>query len=326
VIIVRSPLRITLGGGGTDLPSYYRQHCGSLIAATIDKYVYVSVMQPFRDGIYLKYSDIEHVDQIKDVQHPIVRAALGLLMPEPCNVELVSLADVPAGTGLGSSGTFTVALVKALSAFQRKHITAEAAAKMACKIEIDLLATAVGKQDQYAAAYGGISKYEFHSDESVHVRPLGLSSQTLHDLEDRLALFFTGYVHSASEILKDQNVRTQTGDASMIENLHRVKQLGVATATALEAGRTEEFGEILHEQWGFKKSRVAGASNPQIDEWYELARKNGATGGKLVGAGAGGFLLCYAKDRRKLAVAMEAAGLKELRFRFDFDGARTVMQ
>lgn len=325
MIIVRSPLRITLGGGGTDLPSYYRNHGGALISAAIDKYVYVSVIRPFTPGIFLKYSSLERVEHVDQVQHPIMRETLRMMSPDPWQIEITTLADIPSGTGLGSSGAFTAALVKAIGAYQKKPMETGEIASLACEIEIDRLASPVGKQDQYVSAYGGITSFQFHRNDQVDVAPLKLSPATLFDLEDNLALFFTGFDRSASVILQDQDLRTRKDDAAVIENLHFVKELGLRSQRALEAGRCAELGEIFHEHWEVKKRRSGAISNPKIDAWYALARANGAIGGKLVGAGGGGFLLFYAENRRKLARAMADAGLEELRFRFDFDGTRILL-
>jgi D-glycero-alpha-D-manno-heptose-7-phosphate kinase len=324
MIITRSPLRITLGGGGTDLPSYYRQHGGFLIAAAIDKYVYVTVMRPFIEGIYLKYSKLEHVSAIDDVQHPMIREALRLIGFRTPQVEITTLADIPAGTGLGSSGSFATALLKALYAHRRRLLHPRELAATACAIEIDTLGEPVGKQDQYAAAYGGVTCFTFHPDDTVEARPLALSMQSLFDLEDNLLLFFTGYSRSAGSILLDQKVRSERADAAMLANLHHVKDLGARSCRALERGRLSEFGALMDEHWQHKKRRSGGMSNPQIDEWYELARANGALGGKLVGAGGGGFLLFYAEEHRRLRAAMAGAGLEEVRFRFDFEGTKVL--
>ena len=325
MLITRSPLRISLGGGGTDLPSYYREHGGSLIAAAIDKYVWVTVLRPFVPGIYLKYSQIEHVDAVADVKHPIVREAFTMMGIAAPQHEITTLADIPAGTGLGSSGSFTTALLKALYSFERRLLPPDEIARLACELEIDRLGRAVGKQDQYIAAYGGITCFDFHKDGTVHAQPLNVSQSTLHALEDNLLLFFTGFSRSASEILEDQDTRTKRADVAMIDNLHYVKELGVRSRRSLEAGTPELFGEIMHEHWEHKRKRSSGMSNPQIDQWYELGRRNGAIGGKLVGAGGGGFLLFYASDRRKLRAAMTTAGLQEVRFRFEFEGTRVVV-
>ena len=324
MIITRSPLRITLGGGGTDLPSYYREHGGFLIAAAIDKYVYVTVMRPFMAGIYLKYSKLEQVDAVDDVQHPIMREAIRMLEFKTPQIEITTLADIPSGTGLGSSGSFTTALLRALYAHRRRLILPSVLAQLACEIEINRLHEPIGKQDQYSAAYGGVTCFEFCPDEAVNARPLNARMDTLYDLEDNLLLFFTGFARNAGSILKDQHVRTQKSDPGMLQNLHTVKELGLRSKQLLETGQTREFGELLHAHWEHKKQRSNGMTNPQIDEWYELGRAHGAIGGKLVGAGGGGFLMFYAEDRARLRQAMSHAGLEEVRFRFDFEGTKVL--
>lgn len=325
MIIARSPLRVTFGGGGTDVPSYYHEYGGFLIAAAIDKYVYVTVMRPFTPGIFLKYSKLEHVEHLEEVQHPIVREAVRMMGYNVPQVEITTLADIPAGTGLGSSGSFTTALLKALHAFERKLLLPGQIAQLACEIEIDRLGEPIGKQDQYIAAYGGITRFHFNPDDSVDAAPLKISPETLFDLEDNLLLFFTGFSRSAGSILKDQVDAIHKDNEEMLNNLHYVKELGYRSQKAIETGKTALFGEIMHEHWEHKKKRSGGMSNAQIDEWYELGRKNGAVGGKLVGAGGGGFLMFYAEDRRKLRQAMAKAGLDEVRFRFDFEGTKVIL-
>lgn len=325
MIIVRSPLRITLGGGGTDLPSYYRENEGFLVSAAIDKYVYVTVLRPFAPGIYLKYSQLEHVDKVEDVRHPIIREALQMLDFRNPQIEITTLADIPAGTGLGSSGSFTTGLLKALYAHRRHYLHQQELAQLACHVEIDRLGEPIGKQDQYIAAYGGLTCFTFHKDDRVTAVPLAVSNDTLYDLEDNLLLFFTGFSRSAGSILKDQNTRTQDSDDEMLRNLHYVKELGVRSRDALEAGDCRRFGELMHEHWEHKKRRSGGMSNAQIDDWYALGMANGARGGKLVGAGGGGFLMFYANDRKLLRSAMASAGLDEVRFRFDFEGSKVLL-
>lgn len=325
MIIVRSPLRISLGGGGTDLPSYYRDHEGFLIAGAIDKYVYVTVMRPFTPGIFLKYSQLEHVEKVDEVRHPIIREAVKQLDFKTPQLEITTLADIPAGTGLGSSGSFTTALLKALYAHRKRLIHPEELAELACHIEIDRLGEPIGKQDQYIAAFGGLTCFTFRKNDTVEAKPLAVSVDTMHDMEDNLMLFFTGFSRSASSILKDQNTRTKQSDGDMLNNLHFVKELGLRSKEALEGGDPLRFGELMHEHWEHKKRRSGGMSNPQIDEWYQLGMQNGAVGGKLVGAGGGGFLMFYAKDRGKLRKAMTRAGLEEVRFHFDFEGTKVIL-
>lgn len=325
MIITRSPLRISLGGGGTDLPSYYERSGGFLIAAAIDRYVYVTVMRPFGPGIFLKYSKIEQVQTVDQVQHPTIREALRMMELRTPQIEITTLADIPAGTGLGSSGSFTTALIKALYAHRRRLLHSYEVARIACEIEIERLGEPVGKQDQYIAAYGGITCFDFNPDGSVDARPLACSMDTLFDLEDNLLLFFTGYCRSAGTILLDQKVRSEQRDTEMVSNLDSVKELGFRSRVALEAGDCRQFGELMHEHWVNKKRRSGGMSNPQIDEWYELGRRNGAIGGKLVGAGGGGFLMFYAEDRQRLRQVMARAGLEEVRFRFDYEGTKVLL-
>ena len=324
MIIARSPLRISLGGGGTDLPSYYREHEGFLIAAAIDKYVYVTINRPFNEGIYLKYSEIEHVKTVDEVSHNIIREALKLENLNTPQVEISSIADLPSGTGLGSSGSFTTALLKALYAYRHRHINPEELAELACAIEIDRLKEPIGKQDQYIASVGGITCFAFHKDNSVTFAPLKISRETFHKLEDNLLLFFTGFSRSASEILKDQHIKSQKNDVDMLNNLHFVKEIGYLSKDALESGNTDKFGELMHQHWEHKKKRSGGMSNQDIDTWYETALKNGAIGGKVVGAGGGGFLMFMADDATKLRSAMKKSGLQEVRFKFDFEGAKVI--
>jgi len=325
MIIARSPLRITLGGGGTDLASYYQEHEGFLVAAAIDRYVYVTVIQPFSPGIYLKYSALEHVDTPEQVAHPILREALRLQHLASPQIEITTLADIPAGTGLGSSGSFTTALLKALYAHQHKVIDPHELAALACHIEIERLREPIGKQDQFIAAFGGITGFTFHRDGHVGVQPLRLTQRTIHELEDNLLLFFTGFSRTAGSILRDQDLRSRAHEASVLENLHYVKSLGYRSREALESGDLVAFGELMHEHWEHKKRRSREVSNPQIDGWYSLAMASGAIGGKVVGAGGGGFLMFYARDRTGLRNAMARAGLQEVRFRFDFEGTKVVM-
>ena len=325
MIITRSPLRITFGGGGTDLPSYYQEHGGFLVAAAIDKYVYVTVMRPFTQGIFLKYSQLEHVERIEDVHHRIIREALRELGFRTPQIEITTLADIPAGTGLGSSGSFTTALLKALYAHRRRLLHPSELAELACDIEINRLGEPVGKQDQYIAAYGGLTCFTFNPDGSVEAEPLRMPMDGLFNLEDNLLLFFTGFSRSAGDILADQKRRSEGHDAAMIENLHAVKELGLRSRDALARGDAPAFGALMDEQWQQKKRRSGGMSNPHIDEWYELARRNGALGGKLVGAGGGGFLLFYSEDHRRLRAVMSKAGLEEVRFRFDFEGTKVLL-
>jgi len=320
MLITRTPLRISIGGGGTDLPTYYRRSGATVVSAAIDKYVFISVNRTFVPDYFVKYAALERAESIDDLQHPIIRECLRDTGIAP-GVEIVSTADIPSGTGLGSSGTFTVGLLRALHAFNHTHVTSADLAEQACSIEIDRLGQPVGKQDQYIAAFGGLTCFEFRPDDTVDVRRLDVPRSTLHELEERLMLFFTGYSRSASEILADQKARSEAEDPAMLDSLDFTDKLGRRIRTALEDGEPEAFADLMHEHWEYKRARSAGISNERIDAWYELGRANGARGGKLVGAGAGGFLLFYADDPRRLRRAMAHAGLPEVRFRFDHDGS-----
>jgi len=325
MIITRSPLRISLGGGGTDLPSYYRNHGGFLIAAAIDKYVYININRRFVNRFLLKYSQFEETDTIDAIKHPIIREALRLLDVDENNLEITSIADIPAGTGLGSSGSFTTGLLKALHAWNRNSLHPGQLAEQACDIEMNKLGEPIGKQDQYIAAIGGVTAFTFHQDGRVEYRPVALSDETLFNLEDNLLLFFTGYARSASVILKDQDDRSKKNDQAMIENMHATKELGYKSLDALESGNLAEFAGLMDVHWQRKKARSSGMSNTQINEWYDYAMANGALGGKLIGAGGGGFLMFYAQDKAKLRHAMRAKGLQEVRFRFDFEGTKVIV-
>jgi D-glycero-alpha-D-manno-heptose-7-phosphate kinase len=325
MIITRSPLRISLGGGGTDLPSYYKKHSGFLIAAAIDKYVYITLHQTFGQELILKYSKLERVSTVAEIQHPIIREALKLIGIDG-HMEITSMADIPAGTGLGSSGSFTTALLKALHAHKKNIIHPRDLAEQACHIELDLLSEPIGKQDQYIASYGGLTCFQFLPNGQVEATPLKIDSETLYNLEDNLLLFFTGYSRLASNILKDQDEKSRQSNKEMIDNLHFVKDLGYQSQEALEIGDLRKFGELMNTHWEHKKKRSGGMSKPEIDKWYTLAMENGALGGKLIGAGGGGFLMFYADDKAKLRHAMIQAGLKEVRFRFDFEGTKVIIQ
>jgi len=327
MIIARSPLRVTLGGGGTDLASYYRKYGGFLISAAIDKYVYITVHHPFMQVIKLKYSAMETVDTLNDIKHPILRETLKMVYKdENPRIEIVSFADIPSGTGLGSSGSFTTALLKALYAYKKDLISPKELAQRACDIEINKLKEPIGKQDQYISAYGGITCFDFKKDGKVVAYPLKIDKQVLYDLEDNLLLFFTGYTRSASGILKEQHQKSNANDKAMIDNLHFIKELGIENKKALEKGDLKKFGKLMNVHWEHKKKRSISMSNEKIDRWYELALKNGALGGKLIGAGGGGFLMFYATDHVKLRRVMTSAGLEEVRFRFDFEGTKVMIQ
>jgi D-glycero-alpha-D-manno-heptose-7-phosphate kinase len=323
MIITRAPLRITLGGGGTDLPSYYQDFGGFVLSAAISKYIFIAINRTFTPDYFLKYSALERIERPEQIEHPIVREVL-LAHDIGPSVEIVSMADIPSGTGLGSSGAFTVGLLRAVHAFRRDHVGAGDLAEEACAIEIDRLRRPVGKQDQYVAAFGGLKCFDFRPDGQVEVSPLGVSTETLYDLEEHLLMFFTGYSRDANRVLVEQKARSESGDVQMIDNLHFVKELGLRSKATLEQGDTEGFALLMHEHWEHKKKRSTSMSNSDIDRWYQLGRDSGALGGKLVGAGAGGFLLFYAHDRDALRQAMAAEGLTEVRFGFDHDGSTVI--
>jgi len=324
VIIVRSPMRISLGGGGTDLPSYYTKHTGFVVSAAITRYVYITISDGFWPRIHLKYSKMEDVERVEEIHHPIIREAMKLTGVTGPYLEIVSLSDIPAGTGLGSSGSFTTALLSALHTLKRQFASPQELAEQACHIEIDILKEPVGKQDQYIAAFGGITSFEFLPNGEVNVAPLTLPSEALANLEDNLLLFFTGTARSASEILRDQDTKSKDDAREMLANLHFTKQLGVESRDALVNGDLRKFAELMAVHWEHKKKRSPGMSNGPIDELYELARKNGALGGKIVGAGGGGFLLLYTEQKTRVREAMRGAGLREVRLGFDFGGTTIV--
>jgi D-glycero-alpha-D-manno-heptose-7-phosphate kinase len=326
MIITRTPLRISIGGGGTDLPSYYRQFGGFVISAAIDKYVYITINRTFFPGYLLKYSEIETAPSAEEIRHPLIREAVSLHRM-PGNLEIVSIADVPAGTGLGSSGSFLVGLVHALRAHRRDLVDADALAEEAFDIEGRRLGEPVGKQDHYVAAHGGLLCQDYRLDDSVGVRPLQISEAGVRELRESLMLFFLGHTRKAAELLQEQKRRSEGGDRRMLESLHFTKQLAFEIKEALEAGEIARFGELMHEHWQKKRARSAAMSDDRIDALYELARgAGGATGGKLVGAGGSGFLLLHTADRSRLRRVMAEAGLGEMDFSFDFDGSVVLLR
>jgi len=326
MIITKTPLRISIGGGGTDLPSYYREFGGFVISAAINKYVYISINRNFFPGYFLRYSESEHSLVREDIKHRLIREALiKYEIDEP--LEIVSVADVPGGTGLGSSGSFLVGLVHALRAHTRTSVDAEHLAQSAVDIEMVRLQEPVGKQDQYIAAYGGLLCQQYNQDDTVNVSSLKMSESALFEMRDSLMLFFIGTTRSASSILEDQKKKSEQRDQAMLDGLHFVKQLGYEIKSTLESGDIPQFGKLMHEHWLRKRGRSTGMSNNNIDQLYELAMtKGGATGGKLVGAGGSGFLLFHTSDRRQLRNTMEGAGLKEMDFSFDFDGSQVLLR
>jgi D-glycero-alpha-D-manno-heptose-7-phosphate kinase len=327
MIFSRAPFRITLGGGGTDLPSYYSQFGGFILSAAINKYLYIYVNRPAADNlIRVKYSRYEQVSSPAEIQHDLVRPTLQELNLSG-SLEIASMADVPAGSGLGSSSTYLVALLTALYELKREKIPTQALAEKACHIEMDLAGHPVGKQDHYLAAFGGITCLDIQKDGRVKVSPLDISISTVEEFRSSVLLFYTGINRSSNDILEVQNKATQNGDMMMIENLHRTKEMGYRVKEALEHGDLENFGYLLHEHWLNKKHRSDNISDKRIDAWYETARKKGVLGGKLIGAGGGGFFMFYAPNHSKQALrkAMKDYGLHEMHFDFDFEGAKVLI-
>ena len=327
MILARAPLRISLGGGGTDLPSYYTQYGGFILSAAIDKYVYIYVNRPAADDlIRVKYSRYEQVMRVDEIQHDLVRPSLKLLNLNR-SLEIVSMADVPDGTGLGSSGSYLVALLTALYEFKREKVPTQALAEQACHIEMDLAGHPVGKHDQYLAAFGGITCLDIETDGKVRVSPLNISIAALEELRSAVLLFFTGISRSSRDILTDQQHDTERDDATVVDSLHRTKELGYQVKQAMERGDLERFGLLLDKHWQNKKRRSGKISDPAIDRWYGIARENGALGGKIMGAGGGGFFVLYCPEGNKtrLRQALAAEGLREMPYNFDFEGAKVLV-
>ncbi len=321
MIITRTPFRVSLCGGGSDLPSFYEKNGGCVLSSTINKYMYITVHTSFQEEMtVLKYSKTETVKKIKDIEHPIFKQCL-----TDCKikgVEITSIADIPQGTGLGSSSSFTVGLLNALSCYKRKFVTKEELASRACQVEIEELGNTIGKQDQYAAAYGGLNYYQFNPDGTVYVEPVLMPKEAFHKLEENLIMLYVGGVHSASSILKEQSKNVSSGDKE--KNLQKICSLTKKLKHELENGNVDALGEILHESWLLKKTMASGISNPMIDECYEIARKNGALGGKLLGAGGGGFLLFYVPKENQKKVIESLPQLRLLDFKFDHQGTIPV--
>lgn len=327
MILTRAPLRIPLGGGGTDLPSYASQFGGFVLSVGIDKYVNICLNRPAADElIRVKYSLYEQVATVGEIQHDLVRPAMQLLGVES-NLEIVSISDVPDGTGMGSSGSYLVALLTAMYEMKQQRVPRQAIAEQACHIEMDMAGHSVGKHDHYMAAFGGFTCLDIRRDGKVVVTPLRISVDVTEELRNNLRLFYTGISRSSRGILKSQEDDTAGGDPAVLDSLHRTKEIGFRAKECLEAGRVDEFGVLMDEHWQNKKRRSTSISSPQIDRWYEAAKNHGSLGGKVIGAGGGGFLLLYCPGRAKLAVrkALAAEGLREMPFDFDFIGAKTTL-
>jgi len=325
IIITRTPLRISLGGGGTDLKSYYEKRGGFFISAAINKYIYITLHDTFEDGLIIKYSKMEKVARVSEIQNDIIRESLKLHQLDN-RIEINSIANIPSGTGLGSSGSFGVGLLKAIYAKKRMPVSQLQLAEESTRIQADILKRPIGKQDQYIAAFGGITCFEVDKKGNTTVTPLRINHETLHKLEDNLIMFFTGFSRSADTLLKDQHDRSKNSKSDMIKNLDFTKKLGYESKEALESGDLRRFGELMHVHWEHKRERSKGMTNPDIDRWYNLARKNGAVGGKLIGAGGGGFLMFYTENTERLRIAMRKEGLREVRFKFDFEGSKVMVQ
>lgn len=323
MIIIRSPLRISIGGGGTDIPSYYREKESFFISAAIDKYVYVTITKPFEKGIYLKYSKIEKQSKIIDIDHKIIKEVLKKELKEN-RIEITTLTDIPAKTGLGSSGSFSTALIKAMYCYNQKTLDKRELAEQACDVEINKLKQPSGKQDQYISVYGGVSEFQINKKGYVKVNNLKISNDTILDLEDNLLLFFTGFSRNSSLILKEQNKKTIQNNKEIIKNLDYVKALCFEIKKSLVKGDCNEFGKLMNIHWQNKLKRSKNMSNSTINNIYDFALKNGAIGGKLIGAGGGGFLLFYTKSPNRLRKAMKNKKLEEIRFKFDFEGVKQI--
>ncbi len=322
MIITRTPFRVSFCGGGTDLKSFYERREGCVVSATIDKYMYLSI-HPFFDPrkISLKYSQNELVENVNEIKHRILRETLkqfGI-----AGVEITSVADVPAGTGLGSSSAFTVGLISALGAYAGRRASKEEIARNACDIEINRLGSPIGKQDQYAAAFGGLNYIRFLPDERVVVEPLKIAVETLQTLERCVLIFYTGKTHNAESILVEQDRNTRAADQT--KNLVRMRELALELKNALETGKLDRFGETLHENWLLKKSLAKGIADSQIDALYETALRHGAKGGKILGAGGGGFFLLYCEEDRQDELR-SSLGLKEFPFHFENAGTSVVFR
>ena len=325
MIITRTPFRMTLGGGGTDLPSFYQQHGGYVLAVAIDKYMFLNVNTPIVDDkIRVRYTSSELVDHVDDVKHTLAREALRHF-GVTSGIEIVSIADIPAGTGLGSSSSYLVGLLNAMHTLLHDQATPQKLAEEACQIELEVLKKPIGKQDQYMAAFGGLTSLDIKNDGRVRVTRLELDVDLLETLEHNLLMFFTNEMRDATSILKKQDEATRTKDRVVVQSLCEIKDIGLEISDAISSGDLRRFGELLDAHWQSKKRLAEGISNPQIDAWYELAKRNGAIGGKISGAGGGGFLMLYCEENKaRLREVMRGAGLRELKFRFDFEGSKVV--
>lgn len=321
MIVVRSPFRISFAGGGSDIPVYYRRCGGAVVSTTIDKYMYLVIHPYFNAKIRVKYSRLEDVERVEDIQHPIVRECL-IRHRIPKGMEIASFADVPAGSGLGSSSAFTVGLLHALETHCGRNASAADLAAAACDIELNKLGEPIGKQDQYASAFGGLNYIQFNPDDSVGVQPIAMKPNVLQQLERRLMMFYLGQERSAGAILSEQSANMN--DPRMTQRVDRMVQLAGEFRRALEASHLEECGRLLNENWTLKRELAGGVSSEQVDQVYSQALKSGAAGGKLLGAGTGGFLLLYCEPELQESVRTRLKELREMPFRFSKGGSQII--
>ena len=323
MIFSRAPLRISVGGGGTDLPSYYLKRNGFVVSAAINKYIYISIGQTFNKKFLLKYSKFAEVSDIKKIKHPLFRETLKeLKIRTPVNIS--SHADIPSGSGLGSSGCFTVALIKALNGIRNKKIDNKKLAELACKIEITKLKEPVGKQDQYASTFGGLRSYNFLKSGEVIIKNIKIKKKKLINFKNSLSMYYTGILRDSYDILKTQDIKSKRMNKEMLINLDMIKEMGFNTKYILEKGNIEEYGYLLNDHWKTKKKRSPNMTSKFINKLYDYGLKNGATGGKLIGAGGGGFLLFFSNNVKELDAAFNKINIKKMNFDFEFDGAKIL--
>lgn len=323
MILVRSPLRISFGGGGTDLPEYFNKYEGNVISTSINKYVYLVISKPFTDEFILKYSSNERVNSVEKIKHKIIKTLLEKKEYKCNGIEITSLADIPAGTGLGSSGAFSTALIKALNSYFKISDSKKSIASLATEIEKKTSNKYIGLQDQFASAYGGLNFYKFTKDKVI-VNKINLKKNFIKKLDNNLIIFFTGTMRKSSKILKQQAIQINKKKFSTLKNLHQIKNIATHVKDAFNNNMFEDFGNLLHEQWYIKKQISSQISNDKIDMIYSYGIKNGAIGGKLLGAGAGGFLLFLAKDISQLRKSMKKKNILEVPFAFENEGTKII--
>ena len=321
MIITRAPFRVSFCGGGSDLPSFYKQYGGCVLSTTIRKYMYLSMHSYFyKDKIILKYSETEVVSNYEDIKHKYFKQCLSDFRVK--GVAISSMADIPAGTGLGSSSTFTVALLQLLHAYKGEYVSKYKLAKDACEVEIDKLGEPIGKQDQYAAAFGGLKFYEFLPNGFVNIEPIVMALESYKILEDNILMFYVGGTHSASAILKEQSINVKNVDKVVVQQ--KMCDITRVLKEELQKNNVNAMGELLHENWILKKSLASGISNPLIDDIYDRAMSAGATGGKLLGAGGAGFMIFYVPDQKKTSVREALSDFREIEFEMDNSGASII--